>query len=510
MFGYSSPQEMMKAVTDIPSKIFVKPQQRTALIRKAMAAESFVLDEIEYRRADDSVFFANLHMRVVRGSDRESVLFLEGFVEDITERRFAERQLRDYQSNLERMVEERTARLTQTNAALNLEIQERIRVEKALVESESKYRDLVESVNSIILRWTRSGQITFANKYAQSFFGYEENELIGRNIVGTIVPHNEISGRSLDCLATDIFDHTDTYVLNENENVKKNGDRVWVAWTNKPVLNENQAIVEILSVGNDITRRKLAEDELKQTLAELAVAKERSEVADRLKSAFLASMSHELRTPLNSIIGFTGIILQGMVGPLNDEQAKQLGIVRSSANHLLSLINDILDISRIEAGELQIYRSEFNLREVVEKAVSSIRPIADKKGLGVSSSIAGDIQTIVSDKVRVRQILLNLLGNAVKFTEAGQVNLKCEREEEWVIFSITDTGIGIKESDIHKLFTPFHQLDSGTMRRYEGSGLGLSICKRLVEILGGKIWVESAYGSGSTFSFTLPVEPGVT
>lgn len=243
-----------------------------------------------------------------------------------------------------------------------------------------------------------------------------------------------------------------------------------------------------------------------QTLNELAVAKEHAESADRLKSAFLATMSHELRTPLNSIIGFTGIILQGIVGPLNDEQKKQLNMVRGSAQHLLSLINDILDISKIEAGQLQIAYEDYDLRQTIEKAVESARPLADKKGLELASSISPGIEKITGDRRRVEQILLNLISNAIKFTEKGSVRIECEPEDGKITIKVIDTGIGIRTEDTETIFKAFRQIDSGITRKYEGTGLGLSICKRLVELMGGKIWVTSVWGSGSTFGFNLPEE----
>ncbi|MBU0544600.1 MAG: HAMP domain-containing protein [Proteobacteria bacterium] len=243
-----------------------------------------------------------------------------------------------------------------------------------------------------------------------------------------------------------------------------------------------------------------------QTLNELAIAKEHAEASDRLKSAFLATMSHELRTPLNSIIGFTGIILQGIVGPLNDEQKKQLNMVRGSAQHLLSLINDILDISKIEAGQLQIADEKYNLRHTIEKAVESARPLADKKGLELTCSISPEIENINGDRRRLEQILLNLISNAIKFTEKGSVKIECEREEGKVTVKVIDTGIGIKPEDMETIFKAFRQIDSGLTRKYEGTGLGLSICKRLVDIMGGNINVTSVWGSGSTFSFSLPEE----
>jgi signal transduction histidine kinase len=228
--------------------------------------------------------------------------------------------------------------------------------------------------------------------------------------------------------------------------------------------------------------------------------------ADRLKSAFLASMSHELRTPLNSIIGFTGIMLQSLAGPLNPEQEKQLNMVYDSAKHLLALINDVLDISKIEAGQLEVASELFDIRQAIEKVVRTVTPLAEKKGLALLTRVAPEVGQIVSDRRRVEQILINLLNNAVKFTEQGEVRIACQVDDGWLVTRVVDTGIGIKPEDIGKLFKPFRQIETGLTRRYEGTGLGLSICRRLVEMLGGEIWAESeGEGKGSVFGFTLPV-----
>ncbi|WP_172969673.1 PAS domain S-box protein [Rhodanobacter sp. T12-5] len=278
---------------------------------------------------------------------------------------------------------------------------------------------------------------------------------------------------------------------------------------------------------NDITDRKQAEralleshDELEVRIAErtrdLQSALVAAEAADRVKSAFLATMSHELRTPLNSIIGFTGILLQELAGPLNEEQTKQLGMVRGSARHLLDLISDVLDISKIEAGQMEVRNETFDLHESLEQVVASVRPMAGKKQLSVALDIDPALREMTSDRRRVEQVLLNLLNNAIKFTERGGVALRARllpataaadgaARMAQVCMQISDTGIGIHADDLQKLFQPFHQIDSGLTRQHEGTGLGLAICRRLSFLLGGDIDASSIWGEGSTFTVTLPL-----
>lgn len=251
--------------------------------------------------------------------------------------------------------------------------------------------------------------------------------------------------------------------------------------------------------------RSELEDRVRQRTAELVEARDAAQSADRLKSAFLATMSHELRTPLNSIIGFTGILCQGLAGPLNDEQERQLGMVQNSSRHLLALINDVLDISKIEAGQLEIHCAPFSMLAAIQRTMSAILPLAEKKGIAVRAELSPEVGEITSDQRRTEQILLNLLGNAVKFTDRGEVTVQCWLDHEWIVTAIRDTGIGVDPKHHGGIFEPFRQADIGLARKREGTGLGLSICKRLVELLGGFISVESALGEGSTFTVRLPL-----
>lgn len=238
--------------------------------------------------------------------------------------------------------------------------------------------------------------------------------------------------------------------------------------------------------------------------ADLAEAMEKAQQADRLKSAFLATMSHELRTPLNSIIGFTGILLQGLAGELNPEQNKQLSLVKKSANHLLSLINDVLDISKIESGQLYLYYEDFDIRASIDKSIKLIMPASDNKGIQLEVNIAPEIDKVYCDQRRIEQVILNLLSNAVKFTEQGYVRLTCFYDNENCIISIEDSGIGMDSHEMDKLFLPFSQIDTGLSRKYEGTGLGLSICKKLIEMMNGNIRVKSELNKGSIFTVIFP------
>jgi signal transduction histidine kinase len=240
-------------------------------------------------------------------------------------------------------------------------------------------------------------------------------------------------------------------------------------------------------------------DELQRLYGEL-------ETASRHKSEFLASMSHELRTPLNAILGFTQVLRQRLYGEINDKQEEYLDDILSSGNHLLSLINDVLDLSKVEAGQVELEVATFSLRESLEQGVVMVRERATRGKVSVSLELAPDVNLVQGDERRVRQVVFNLLSNAVKFTpEGGSVVVASARADREVQVSVTDTGAGIAPEDHERIFAEFQQTDVGLSQR-EGTGLGLALSKRLVELHGGRIWVESELGHGSRFVFTLPIE----
>jgi PAS domain S-box-containing protein len=402
------------------------------------------------------------------------------------------------------------------------DITERKRTERELKENERKYRELVENANSIILRWNSKGEITFMNEFGQAFFGYSEQEILGRQVVGTIVPETESNGLDLRSLMDRICADPKAFEKNVNENMKRDGSRVWVAWTNKAVFDGQGRIIEVFSIGNDITDRKRAGEELNRyrehleelvqertqqlemVNRELEQANIKLKELDTLKSMFIASMSHELRTPLNSIIGFTGMTLQGLSGALNDEQKDNLARVYQSAKHLLSLITDVIDISKIEAGRIDSFPEVVSLKKIIDEAIVTIEPQLKEKQLTLKVDMPADMN-LNTDRKRLLQCLINFLSNGVKFTEKGGITITVRDGNADVEISVTDTGIGIMEKEMPKLFEAFERLDTHLRVKAGGTGLGLYLTKKLAhDILQGSVSVRSIEGQGSTFTLRVP------
>jgi len=375
------------------------------------------------------------------------------------------------------------------------DITKRKRNEEILRENEEKFRALFEQAGdyAFILEYDKlKGFIILdANESAINFHGFTKEEIIGKPLTYLDI---EKGKDSIDELRKTMFSGETVHF--ETTHRRKDGSIFPVEVTAKAVQLAGKTPI-ILSTEHDITQRKKAEELLIR-------GKEAAESADRLKSAFLATMSHELRTPLNSIIGFSGILLQEKPGPLTEEQRKQLRMIQSSGNHLLSLINDILDLSKIEAGQVFPKMENLNLIEVLDEIIKLAEPLAKNKSNSLTL-ISKEPVLIFSDRQRIRQIIFNLVDNAIKFTSQGSITIDCSKEDDLAKIEIADTGIGIGEEDQKKLFKPFIQVENYLARKHQGSGLGLSICKKLIELLGGTIRLKSELGKGSTFTVLLPM-----
>lgn len=364
------------------------------------------------------------------------------------------------------------------------------RMAQALQKTEASYRGIVEDQVDLICRYRLDGKLTFVNSAFAQAFGRKRAELIGQPF-------------PLYMPGAAIGDEPYTY---ERELDFPDGRRRWLMWTQRAIRDEQGNTLEYQAVGHDMTLRKEAE-------AALLHAKEAAEAADRAKSEFLAIVSHEIRTPINGVIGFAQILSDS---PLSPEQREQVAIIKSSGQALEKLIADILDLSKIEAGKIEIESAPFGLHRTIDEVIAFFQPKARAAALTLSANIGPDVPQIVnSDESRLRQILTNLIGNALKFTERGSItiNVSCVRGEPVtagdtrralrLFFSVADTGIGIPADKISKLFKPFSQVDSSSERRRSGTGLGLIISKRLCELMGGSISVESKPGEGTTFRFSL-------
>jgi len=398
---------------------------------------------------------------------------------------------------------------------VGVDVTEEHRAKSALRVSEERHRATLDAVLEGCQILDRDWRYLFLNEAAARHNRRANDELLGRTM-HEAWPGIEAS-HVYGILARTMRERVEIH--EETEFHFADGTSGWFDIRSLP-SDEGLMVFSI-----DITERREAEHALRrlndaleqkvaQRTAELEAARARAEDADRLKSSFLATMSHELRTPLNSIIGFTGILAQGLAGPINDEQARQLSMVESSARHLLELINDVLDISRIEAGQLEVRPTQFDLAPSLRKVVDSLRPSAASRALSLTL-VAPESLVLTSDKRRVEQIALNLLSNAVKFTDAGSITLIVDVLEAWTDASgrvrraarmrVVDTGIGIAARDLRRLFEPFRQIDHGLERQRDGTGLGLAISMRLATLLGGTLVAESEPGRGSTFTAFVPL-----
>lgn len=381
--------------------------------------------------------------------------------------------------------------------------------------SEDRMRAILDNVGEGIITIDAKGIVHSFNLGAEQMFGYSAAEVIGQNI--KILMSEEHNKKHDEYLSR--------YEETKNKHIIGTTRTLEARHKNQQLLTIELSVTE-LNVNNqlmftgllrDVTEKVKADNELKQyrehlevlvgdRTRELQLARDEALEATRTKSEFLANMSHELRTPLNSIIGFSGIVKDGIAGPVNEEQTKQLSMVYNSARHLLDLINDILDLSKVEAGKMEVYKEEINFHNTVKDVCGLMKPQIEEKNLELKVELNEVPEFYLTDGKMLRQVLLNLLSNAIKFTYEGGVELRCDIYNSLLQIEITDTGIGINEGDIDHVFDSFKQVDAGDNRLNEGTGLGLAICREFIELLGGYLTVKSEVGRGSVFTIQLPIE----
>lgn len=355
-----------------------------------------------------------------------------------------------------------------------------------LQESEERFRGLIDALGDLVVHRDRDGRIVYANQVFAGLVGRSLHQLSGSTLTDLgidvgVVPDAAFAGG--ECLSsTDVA-------------IRAGGDVRWFSWIELSVRDEADDSVSHRAIARDITDRKRAE-------AALINARERAEFASQAKSRFLATVSHEIRTPMNGIMGMAKLLADTRLTP---EQRTYVGAVSTSAGALLALIEDLLDYSKIEAGRFELEPQPMSPRELTENVVELLASRAHGKGIGIGCHVAPDVPgTILADPGRLRQVLLNLIGNAIKFTDGGGVMVAVDMVEDLIRFTVADSGPGLAESDLDRIFEEFEQADGTSTRRHGGAGLGLAISRRIVASMGGTIALSSELGRGSTFTVDIP------
>ncbi len=416
-------------------------------------------------------------------------------------------------------------KLKRDSTQLQHYLERQTKLYESLEQSREYLNKVINTSADMIVVADREGHITDCNAAAERMLGYPRNELMGTKA-------SEYWFSPEERLEVAKRLKREESISNYEAKLKrKDGRNIDISLSISLLRDDSNNVIGTVGVSKDITEKKRYEEELmalNERLEEKVLERTREletlnkdlEKTNKLKSQFIANMSHELRTPLNSIIGFSESLLHLPVGEMNEKQKRYVGNIFASGNHLLQLINNILDIAKIEAGRLALYCEEFPVGPVIEETISIVDMLARKKDISLHCEIDDGVGSVVADRIKFKQMLYNLLSNAIKFTpEKGVVHLKSRPLEQFDAFkpgmkqfseklihiSVRDTGIGIRPQDMERIFDEFEQADSSYTKEHEGTGIGLSLTKKLVEMHGGYIWAESEVGKGSTFNFIMPV-----
>lgn len=393
-----------------------------------------------------------------------------------------------------------------SNPVKVLEINNDITSSKQAEEMQSRLAAIIESSDDAIISTTLDGIVDSWNWGAEKLYGYSAAEIVGQPTF-ILLPGDRLHEEAEIIQRLQQGDRVEHY---ETVRRHKEGRLIDISLTVSPLKDAAGEIIGLSKIARDITRRKQAEAQLQVSNERISLANAELARASRLKDEFLAGMSHELRTPLNAILGLSEALLEEIFGELTEEQRDHLRTIEQSGQHLLELINDILDLSKVESGKMELEVKPVNIHELCSSSLNFIKQQAHHKRIKLDCRIDEELTEAELDQRRIRQVLVNLLSNAVKFTPDGgsvQLQVRADAFRETIEFSITDTGIGIAPDNIGKLFQPFVQLDSSLSRRYAGSGLGLVLARRIAELHGGSITLESQEGKGSRFTVTLPWHP---
>jgi PAS domain S-box-containing protein len=463
MLGYHS-REALLAVN--AADLYVNPEARV-LLRERVEREGVLRDfEAQLRRCDSEIIWTNLTLRAVK-DEQGQVLYHEGSLEEITERKQAEAELKKYQGHLEELAKARTAELQR---------------------SKEYYEALFVHSPTAVVTADLNGRVISWNPMAEKLFGYAQEEAIGRNVDDLVANDPRIRDEAIKYTSQVLADGR---LQANTQRIRRDGSLVDVEVRALPVM-VGAELVGYVIIYVDIT--------------DVQQARREAEAASRAKSTFLANMSHELRTPLNAIIGFTRLVKRRSQDLLPQKQIDNLDKVLVSADHLLELINSVLDLAKIEAGRVEVQPVTFDLANLIDVCLQTIQPLIKSDQLYLGKVIEPDLPPLYTDRDKVRQILINLLSNAIKFTEEGTIAVSARQEGYKLVLAVADTGIGIPKEALERIFEAFRQVDGSTTRRYGGTGLGLSITRELARLLGGNVTVESEVDVGSVFTVTIPMD----